>query len=262
MANTFAEFLERKKGHAYTSKQTGHSDSKNSQGGNKELVKEERVWEKDERSLREDETRQQQRGGEHPLRVNVREIGKSEPEKEEKKEDVKENIKVQMEEPDRITERRTTAQQYLEHDMRDQALGQMYAIPGANVDYDEINKMAKNRIRDVDELVLESLKNDGLRPIQEIREIERIMEDYLEGKNLTAINGLNEKYDMESIARAYVNVAERSLVRDITKLERISETCHFECEAYERVFDHLQAQEPRIKKILDRLDMEMGIERS
>lgn len=40
-------------------------------------------------------------------------------------------------------ERRAIAQQYLEHDMCDQALGQMYAIPGANVDYDEINKMAK-----------------------------------------------------------------------------------------------------------------------
>ena len=165
----------------------------------------------------------------------------------------------------REQERQQREEEAMRHDMRDQALGQISGIAGADIDYDELGKMAKNHVRDADELVSESLQNDGytMEEIKEIHEVMDLMKEYLhDGSGLDQICQMNENYTMDVIARAYIEVAKQSSFQDIARLERISDICNFGHPAYERIFDRLQNQDPGVGEILDKLDMAIGNDHS
>lgn len=145
----------------------------------------------------------------------------------------------------------------LEHDMREQVSGKIYKVQGGNVDYDEINKMAKNNIRDVDEAARESLSNDGLE-----RAIE-VMEKYIKTgeASLRDIKELEKECGKDTIAQAYVKTAENASRQDLKWLMKIDDTLDFSHPGYERCFDKMREQDKNTDKILDWLDNELGRER-
>lgn len=227
---------------------------------------------KDDKSLREDASKLQQKGGandprfEREILKNISKDKKKEVEKDEtvldeqnKNRFVKENPKSDY--MDLRTKRIADLRAGVAHDMRDQALGQIYKIQGANVDYDEIDKMTRNNIRDVGELVDESLQNDGFD--EKVSEVERVMTGYVyEGKpDINAISQLNRDYDMNVVANAFVDVVKEASVRDVKWLEKISDACQFEHPSYERVFDSIRAKDAVADKALDVLESEIGMER-
>lgn len=220
------------------------------------------------RTARRDEATQlQQKGAISPKLDNEiadfdKEKKDAEPMKESTKEHVKEPLKeIRLSDVKREVEVRSE----IEHDIQDQAAGRIYNIPGANVDQDEVNKMARNGIRDADELVSESLLNDGYDPgiVHEVLEAKDLMEGYLhDGNGLEQIKRMDEKYGKESIALAFVEVAKKSSIRDLHKLERIVDLAAFEKSvAYEDIFDRISERDSDAALVLERLDLEIGLER-
>ena len=226
---------------------------------------------KDDKAIREDITKLQQKGGEtnpqfeHHIQQNIEnyrspkeEIKETEVKKEER------NLKPQDKSNDKseLNKKRARNKQLeLEHDMVEQALGQIYDIPGANIDYDEINKMSRNNIRDTSELVNESLQNDGF--TSAVQEVEKILSNYIHGEStdVSKIQKLNEEYHMDAIATAYIDIAKESTARDLPRLDKIREICRFEHPAYEKLFDRIRETDHAADMILDSLDRELGIER-
>ena len=145
----------------------------------------------------------------------------------------------------------------LTHDMKDNALGQMYKIPGANLDYDEINKMAENHIRDTDELVSESLQNDGLNQMQ------KAMEGYLKKgePEIRTIQQMAQKTTPDVVAMAYTNVAKNAGRGELMRLTVIDEKLDFEQPKFEAAFDRIRHFDKEADRVLDWLDAEMGRER-
>lgn len=239
---------------------------KNSSRNYKEFIK-------DDKAIREDATKLQQKGGgdidhnierdlEDKVHAYDRNIKKQsepevtvEPENKEAIHRVKELNKNSKDYEALRAARKEAYRDGMEHDMRDQALGQIYKVHGAEVDFDEIDKMVRNNIRDVGELVDESLQNDGYN--ENIEEIESIIHD----GDLHEIVGLNQKYDMKDIANAYVNVVKESGPKDASRLDKISEICEFEHPSYEKIFDNIRENDPVADKVLDKLEEAIGRER-
>lgn len=234
---------------------------------------------KDDKAAMEDLTKMQQRGGEKKVRPRLFKRQPKEYEEKEKeyersveKDEVKEPKEAEKEaekkQPEEIykpkdmrPERLAAARAGMEHDMRDQTFGQIYKISGANVDYDEIQKMSRNGIRDSAEAAQESLGNDGF--TEDVETVQKAMEGFIkQGRpDVYEISKLDEKFDKLTIAQAYSNIAKQASIRDIGKMERISETLNFEHPAYDRAFDMVRSSDREADAALDRMDMEMGIER-
>ena len=190
----------------------------------------------------------------------------------EKAKDLRDGENVLKKQEEKTRHRRVERGEFLEaaaqsmegaaiHDMRDQALGRMSAV-GASVDYDELGRMAKNRIRDADELVNESLSNRGFE--SDVERIQQMMDGYVHsGKpDINTIASLEREYGRDEIAQAYVNVAKNSSREDLRRLERIDDVCGFDSLGYERAFDRIRRYDREADAVLDRLDMEFGLERS
>lgn len=234
---------------------------------NKNETRHYRQFIKGDKALREDITAMQQKGGVSDIQ-SEREVIKQhiDENQEQKNEQKTEQIQTRStsteaktDNTDYVKENRKREQhtrEMIEHDMRDQALGQIYKIPGADLDYDELSKMAQNNIRDASEVASESLQNDGFK--ENVEEIKAIMSE----SDMSSIKQLNYDYDIDVIAQAYIEIAkEASSTRDILRLERISDACNFSHPAYERQFDYIRRIDKEADRVLDRLDMEIGLER-
>lgn len=158
-----------------------------------------------------------------------------------------------------INNKQNYEKQNFMHDMRDNALGQMYKTPGANLDYDEINKMADNHIRDADELVAESLQNKGL----EIEKMQHAMEGYVKkgDPELHEIKQMSQKVAPDVVAMAYTNVAKNAGRNDLMRLTIIDEKLDFEQPKFEAAFDQIRHFDKEADRVLDWLDAEIGRER-
>lgn len=225
---------------------------------------------------KEQEKAEQEKAPGEILKERVKETPeKKQPEKRSvKKEDKKideETQKKIRENEKKVQKRRSDKGKFLQaaedslesgnyHDMRDQALGQM-SVVGGNVDYDELQRMAKGGIRDTSELVNESLGNDGYET--NVERIQKMMDGYVhEGKpDINTIAGLEKEYDAGEIAQAYVNVAKESSMRDLDRLEKIDDRLGLDRPVYEKEFDRIRANDRSADQVLDRLDMEFGRER-
>lgn len=160
------------------------------------------------------------------------------------------------------TRRKTKAQAWLEHDMREQALGQIYGVPGADIDYDEIRKMSQNGIRDASELASESLLNDGYEADLAKEAVSGILRDFVaEGRGAEDVRKLREEYSALEIAEAYANLAKNSSARDMERLEQIGELCGFEHPAFERAFDVVRGRDGDADRAMEWLELAMGLER-
>lgn len=127
-------------------------------------------FEKTDDALRDVETAREQRGGTREDRP--REIKKARADKHERmpecdkmmeleaervkrvaKQREAEAMRQRMREEDRRCERLQDGKENaMEHDMTEQVLGQTYKVPGTNISYEDAKIMAKNNIRDTDEL--------------------------------------------------------------------------------------------------------------
>lgn len=212
---------------------------------------------KDDKSILEDETKLQQKGDDERHRKRLFKLPEKEPEII-KEPEIKKAPDLQETKPydntdleKLIRKRKEIKQEELQHDVLHSALGQMYKIQGANIDYDEINKMARNNIRDSEELVHESIANDG---------VEDIMKGYIKGSGcLDDIKQLDINPDI--IAASFVNVAKQSSRADIGRLTMIHETLDFDSPRYEKIFDEIRQKDKMAECILNRLDYEMGFSR-
>lgn len=220
---------------------------------------------KGDKALREDVTAMQQKGGVSDIQSEREVIKQHIDENQEKKneqkteQNQKRSTEAKTDNTNYVKEKQKKEQhthEMIEHDMRDQALGQIYKIPGADLDYDELSKMAQNNIRDASEVASESLQNDGFK--ENVEEVKAIMSE----ADTSSIKQLNYDYDIDVIAQAYIEIAkEASSTRDILRLERISDACNFSHPAYERQFDYIRQIDKEADRVLDRLDMEIGLER-
>ena len=256
----------------------------NSAQENLHLYRGEKEFTHDEKTLQKKETKLQQRGGEgqrpHRFRPFAkREKGEPEHQSKEKepgqrteeqiernkKERPRENEKQILKEKRKANEKKLARQELkeqsaLQHDMRDAALGQMYKVPGANIDYDEAKRMAENHIRDAGELVSESMQNDGM---QDVSRMEQVMAGFLKDGSPSPreIQQMAKETEPEVVAMAYTNVAKNAGRRDLMRLTVLDEKLDFEQPKYERVFDRIRARDAEADRVLDKLDMEMGRER-
>ena len=148
--------------------------------------------------------------------------------------------------------------------MTEQVLGQTYKVPGTNISYEDAKIMAKNNIRDTDELTGISLEDDGF--ANSVSEIQKMMEGYV-------FNGVpdieeayvlaNERnYGADVIAQAYVNVLkEVDINQNIQALTKIDEKFCFEHQAFEIQFDYIREHDGAADRVLDKVEMELGRER-
>lgn len=235
---------------------------------------------KDDKATMDDLTKMQQRGGEKTVKPRLFKKQPKEHEEKEReyecsaeKDEIKDSEKeaekeIEKKQPEEIynpkdmrPERLAAARAGMEHDMRDQTLGQIYKINGANVDYDEIQKMSRNGIRDSAEAAQESLANDGF--TENVETVQKAMEGFIkQGKpDINELVKLDETFDKLTIVQAYSNVVKQASIRDVGKIERISEAFDFEHPAYDKAFDMIRSSDKEADSALDRMDMEMGIER-
>ena len=138
------------------------------------------------------------------------------------------------------------------HDMTEQVLGRTYKVPGTNISYDDAAIMAKNNIRDSDELTGISLEDDGFE--NSVEEVQQMMHGYV----FNGVPDIEEFYDMtknegpDVIAQAYVNVAkecDKSNIQALTKID-------------ERQFDYIREHDPVADRVLNVIEMEMGRDRA
>lgn len=251
--------------------------------------REQKEFEKTDNTLDKENTKLQQSGQDKPERRRLfkkpkKEIDKelqrkdepeiekhSEQQKEKQPEleqtkDTKDQTKIRRDQEILRNGMTKSQQEAMAHDMRDMAIGQIYNIPGANVDYDEIDKMSKNNIRDASELADESLQNDGYvmqSQQDEISEAERAMEGYVKTgqPDIQFIEKLEEKYEPEIIAQAYVNVAKDLTRGEYKYLEKIEEKLDLGSERYECIFDNIRRVDKEADSVLDNIDLAFGRER-
>ena len=149
----------------------------------------------------------------------------------------------------------------IERDIRDQALGQIYKIPGANIDYDELSKMAKNNIRDASELANESIQNDGF--TGSVDEVKKAMSGYVnEGKpDINEIVKMSKTANMNTMAKAFTEVVKESCSMDAGRLSNIHDACEFDQPGYEAVFDRIRCFDKQADLAFDDFEMDLGRER-
>ena len=261
-----------------TTTQSTHVSS-NATQENLHLARGEKEFIHDEKTLQKQETQLQQRGGEHrrfrtfPRREKEEKTHAPQeytPEQEEKKETEKQeqkHHKQQEQQENRARQKKEILkkglkeQAAIQHDMQDMAMGQMYKIQGANIDYDEGRRMAENHIRDASELASESLQNDGMNG--DMNKIEQAMSEFLKKGTPRAADIRQMARDMEPevVAMAYTNVAKNAERRDLIRLTILDEKLDFEQPKYERAFDRIRARDAEADRVLDKLDMQMGRER-
>lgn len=261
-----------------TTTQSTHTSS-NATQENLHLARGEKEFIHDEKTLQKQETQLQQRGGEHrrfrtfPKREKEEKTHAPQervPEQEKRKETEKQEQKYnkQQEQQENRTKQKKEIlkkglkeQAAIQHDMQDMAMGQMYKIQGANIDYDEGRRMAENHIRDASELASESLQNDGMNG--DMNKIEQAMSEFLQKGTPRAADIQQMARDMEPevVAMAYTNVAKNAEHRDLIRLTILDEKLDFEQPKYERAFDRIRARDAEADRVLDKLDMQMGRER-
>lgn len=153
-------------------------------------------------------------------------------------------------------------QQGIEHDIRDQALGQIYRVPGADLDYDEVHRMSQNGIRDASELASESLQNDGY-PMGQAADIAAgVMEGFLKGeKSPDDVKDLCSKCPVWDIVTAYANIAKQTSPMDADKMDRIGELCNFEHPAFEWALMVIRDTDKEADKALEQMEFILGQER-
>lgn len=106
------------------------------------------------------------------------------------------------------------------------------------------------------EPVRASIKND-------VKRVEKLMRGFVE-KGDPDINTLlkkTDKYDVDVIAKAYVNVAKGIDRGDVRQMEKIDSAFNFEHPAFEKQFDFIRSHDSEADMALDFLDMEFGRER-
>lgn len=241
---------------------------------NKEFVK-------DDKSIREDATKLQQKGGGE--QINDMEMSDEIEQFERTRDDgfkdqkhIQKDIQNEIDEPKKKqpvferqddyarglkTKRLADMRAGIEHDMREQALGQIYKVAGSNIDYDEINKMSRNNIRDASELAGESLQNDGFD--EKVDEIEKMMENNVRsGKpDINEIVEISHKEEPGVMAQAFVNVVKEASVKDTDGLSKIFDACNFEHPGYERIFDNIRNFDKAADMVMDKFEMAVGRER-
>lgn len=148
------------------------------------------------------------------------------------------------------------------HDMTEQVLGRTYKVPGTNISYDDAAIMARNGIRDSDELTGISLEDDGFE--SSVEEVQEMMKGYVYNgvPDIEEFYTMTQNYGAYVIAQAYVNVAKECSRQDVPQLTRIDERFDFEHPAFERQFDYIRNHDPEADRVLDILDMEMGRDRA
>lgn len=148
------------------------------------------------------------------------------------------------------------------HDMTEQVLGRTYKVPGTNISYDDAAIMARNGIRDSDELTGISLEDDGFE--NSVEEVQEMMKGYVYNgvPDIEEFYTITQNYGADVIAQAYVNVAKECSRQDMPQLTRIDERFDFEHPAFERQFDYIRNHDPEADRVLDILDMEMGRDRA
>lgn len=148
------------------------------------------------------------------------------------------------------------------HDMTEQVLGRTYKVPGTNISYDDAAIMARNGIRDSDELTGISLEDDGFE--NNVEEVQEMMKGYVYNgvPDIEEFYTMTQNYGADVIAQAYVNVAKECSRQDVPQLTRIDERFDFEHPAFERQFDYIRNHDPEADRVLDILDMEMGRDRA
>lgn len=148
------------------------------------------------------------------------------------------------------------------HDMTEQVLGRTYKVPGTNISYDDAAIMARNGIRDSDELTGISLEDDGFE--NSVEEVQEMMKGYVYNgvPDIEEFYTMTQNYGADVIAQAYVNVAKECSRQDVPQLTRIDERFDFEHPAFERQFDYIRNHDPEADRVLDILDMEMGRDRA
>lgn len=148
------------------------------------------------------------------------------------------------------------------HDMTEQVLGRTYKVPGTNISYDDAAIMARNGIRDSDELTGISLEDDGFE--NSVEEVQKMMKGYVYNgvPDIEEFYTMTQNYGADVIAQAYVNVAKECSRQDMPQLTRIDERFDFEHPAFERQFDYIRNHDPEADMVLDILDMEMGRDRA
>ena len=152
-------------------------------------------FEKTDDALRDVETAREQRGGtreDRPREIKKARADKHErmPERDKMMELEAERVKrvakqreaeamsQRMREEDRRCERLQDGKENaMEHDMTEQVLGQTYKVPGTNISYEDAKIMAKNNIRDTDELAGISLEDDGF--ANSVSEVQEMMKGYV-----------------------------------------------------------------------------------
>lgn len=236
-------------------------------------------FEKTDDALRDVETAREQRGGTREDRP--REIKKAKHERmpecdkmmELEAERVKrvakqreaEAMRQRMREEDRRCERLQDGKENaMEHDMTEQVLGQTYKVPGTNISYEDAKIMAKNNIRDTDELAGISLEDDGF--ANSVSEVQEMMKGYV----FNGVPDIEEAYALSNernygadvIAQAYVNVLkEVDINQNIQALTKIDEKFCFEHQAFETQFDYIREHDSAADRVLDKVEMELGRER-
>lgn len=148
------------------------------------------------------------------------------------------------------------------HDMTEQVLGRTYKVPGTNISYDDAAIMARNGIRDSDELTGISLEDDGFE--SSVEEVQEMMKGYVYNgvPDIEEFYTMTQNYGADVIVQAYVNVAKECSRQDMPQLTRIDERFDFEHPAFERQFDYIRNHDPEADRVLDILDMEMGRDRA
>lgn len=194
---------------------------------------------------------------------------RSEPEKE--KEPEKKEKEKQEENPVLAAARKRnikqSREQMMEHDMREQALGRMVGVPGANIDYDEIKKMAKNNIRDSDELYHESLENDGIPDKESYEKAKSAIEAYAkterkEPELLKKVIKIEEKADTDTFTRAFMDVLKESGKKEMSRMDEVFDACRMERPCYENAIDRICDSDRKADRAMERFEMEIGRERS
>lgn len=258
---------------------TSAMSSKNDSNMTRSDERTQKEFEKTDKTLRDIQTEQQQRGGDRDIPQRIIESPAEKHEHipqydkfmEQEAERVKKSSEQRANEQHRQMQRddmkrherlQDSKENAMIHDMTEQVLGRTYKVPGTNISYDDAAIMAKNNIRDSDELTGISLEDDGFE--NSVEEVQQMMHGYV----FNGVPDIEEFYDMtknegpDVIAQAYVNVAKECDKSNIQALTKIDEKFCFEHQTFERQFDYIREHDPVADRVLNVIEMEMGRDRA
>lgn len=210
---------------------------------------------------KEYDDRRKKRLFKRPQPEEVKEKKEEKEKPEEEKEEVLDNSLERCRHLRRTdAERKKNHERSVEHDVRDLTLGQIYKVHGADIDYDELARMAKNDIRDPWEMSTESIQNDGID--RNVNDVQDVIDGYIKGTcDIQDVIDLKKEYSTDEIAEAYIEVAKDCFRKDMTKLTTISERLEFNSYEFETSFDKIRSHSFEANTVLNRLELEMGFER-